>query len=135
MRAQNETAERIADPTRKRLVPSHEDSLVVARRVAAAADDLKANDILILDIRGSGYADYLVLASGTSDRHVSAIAESIETQLKQSGHSAIGSEGLREGQWALIDFCDVVAHVFHEYSRGLYAIEDLWKNAPRVSIT
>lgn len=90
----------------------------------------------MLDVRGrTGYADYLVIASGTSDRHVQSIAELIAQEAKQAGISVVGVEGAREGQWALIDLGPVVAHVFHEYTREVYNLENLHKNAAHLALT
>ncbi len=90
----------------------------------------------MLDVRGHvSYAEYLVIASGTSDRHVQAVAEGIEDELRAEGRRAFGVEGLREGQWALLDFGSVVVHVFHPYTREVYQLDGLWKGAPRLTLT
>lgn len=109
------------------------DSTALTQRIAALAVDRKALDVITLDIRErSSYADYLVVASGTSDRHVQAIAELVEATLnKEDGVRAFGREGLLQGQWALIDFGGVVLHVFHQFVRGEYDIEGLWKSVPQ----
>ena len=83
----------------------------------------------------STYADFLVIASGTSDRHVQAIIEHIDVSLGKAGVSPIGTEGVREGQWALCDFGSVVVHVFHEYTRSVYDLESMWRDAPRLVMT
>jgi len=75
-----------------------------------------------------------VIATGTSDRHVQSIAELVQDGLRQEKTRTIGSEGLREGQWALLDFGSVVVHVFHPVTRELYDLEDLWRDAPRLPI-
>ena len=109
----------------------------LAQIVAQAALDKKGQDVVVLDVRGlSSYADYLVLASGTSDRHVEAIAQGAIGELK-SNHDMLNksAEGLRSGQWALVDFGDVIFHVFHQFTRDVYALEDLWEDAPRETIT
>lgn len=92
---------------------------------------------MVLDIRSSSsYADFLVIASGTSDRHVQSVAELVSMTLKKDlGAIPIGVEGLREGQWALIDFGDVILHVFHQFTREVYALEELWSDAPRLPLT
>jgi ribosome-associated protein len=103
------------------------DAQTLASRIRVLTDERKAVDISVVDVRGrSSYTDFLVVASGTSDRHVSSIAEYVETTLKQEGITALGSEGLREGQWALIDFGNVILHVFHPFTRTLYDLETLW---------
>lgn len=104
----------------------------LTHRIAEIAVDRKALDVTTLDIRErSSYADFLVIASGTSDRHVQSIAEVIESTLNQEGVRSMGREGLREGQWALIDFGGVVLHVFHQYTRAEFDIESLWKTSPK----
>jgi len=109
------------------------DTQQIAQRIAEIAVERKALDVITLDITGrSSYADYLVIASGTSDRHVQSIAELVESTLaKEDGVRSIGREGLREGQWALIDFGGVVLHVFHQFTRQSFDLESLWKTAPK----
>jgi ribosome-associated protein len=108
------------------------DSTSLSLRIAESAADRKALDIKVIDVRGRcGYADYLVLASGTSDRHVQSIAELVEKEVKDQGTRSIGREGLREGQWALVDFGDVIFHVFHEFTRPQYDLDTLWQEAPQ----
>lgn len=107
----------------------------LARRAADLALERKALDVLIIDVRGrSSYTDFLVIASGTSDRHVGAVAELVQEGLREQKTRPIGSEGLREGQWALLDFGSVVVHVFHPITRELYDLEELWREAPRVAL-
>jgi ribosome-associated protein len=99
------------------------------------AQDRKALDVVVLDVRGrTSYADFLVIASGTSDRHVQSIAELVDTTVSREGTRPIGSEGLREGQWALIDFGAVVVHIFHQFTREVYDLETLWRDAPRLPV-
>lgn len=74
------------------------------------------------------------MASGTSDRHVQSISEHISTSLAKLGTKVQGIEGLREGQWALIDFGSIVVHVFHQYTRQVYDIEAMWEDAPRLCV-
>jgi ribosome-associated protein len=90
---------------------------------------------VVIDVRGrSSYADFLVIASGTSDRHVQSIAELVDTTLSHEGARPLGREGLREGQWALIDFGAVVMHVFHQFTREVYDLETMWRDAPRLPV-
>ena len=111
-----------------------DDSQRTAVAAARAALEKKAEDVVILDLRGiSGYADFLVISSGSSDRQLEAISDSVEVELKAQGHRPIGSEGQRGGRWVLLDFGDVVVHVFHQDERGHYDLEGLWADAPRVS--
>ena len=89
----------------------------------------------ILDVRGiASYADYVVLASGESDRQVTAMAENVLTKLKQEGEQAVGSEGFETGQWVLLDYGDVVAHLFFEEVRSHYDLEGLWADAPKETV-
>lgn len=118
------------------VVPCHRsitlDTQALTHRIAELAVERKALDVITLDISGrSSYADALVIASGTSDRHVQSIAEMIESTLNKEGVRSIGREGLREGQWALIDFGGVVLHVFHQFTRESFDLESLWKTAPK----
>ena len=111
-------------------------SEALAEIVANAALDLKAQDVLLIDIQGrSSYADFLVIASGTSDRHVISIAENIQATLKKEHDILVrGIEGTREGQWVLVDVGDVIVHVFHQFTRENYNLEEIWSEAPRRTI-
>jgi len=103
---------------------------------ARLALDKKGQDVRVLEVREiAGYADYFLLCSGSSDRQVSAIAEHIEETLKKEhGVIPIGAEGLREGRWALIDFGDVVAHIFLSSVREFYNFDQLWGAAQETPI-
>ena len=112
-----------------------EDSRRTAVAAARAALEKKAEEVVVLDLRGvSGYTDFLVIGSGSSDRQLETIAESVEKELKSQGHRVVGSEGQRGGRWVLLDFGDVVVHVFHKDERGHYDLEGLWADAPRVAV-
>ncbi len=102
--------------------------------VAEAALDKKASRIEIIDVRDKvDYTDYVVVMSGRSDRQVAAIARGIEEDLKlKHGTGCEGVEGLAQGNWVLLDFSDVVVHIFHEEARGFYDLEGLWLDADRV---
>lgn len=105
-----------------------------AIQCAALALDKKAVDVKILEIKQiSSIADYLVLASGHSDKQAQAIAESVRTGLKKFG-KAIDMEGLREGNWIIIDYGDVIFHVFKDDVRHYYDLDELWANAPLIDI-
>lgn len=108
----------------------------VALHVAEAGLDKKAQQIEIIDVDGKvDYADFIVVMSGRSDRQVSAIAQGVAASVKKNcGVQCLGREGLNEGHWALIDFGDVIVHVFHEDTRGYYDIEGLWIDADRVPV-
>ena len=101
---------------------------------ALFALDKKALNVKILEIkRLSSIADYLVLASGTSDKQTQAIAESVKKGLKQFG-KALDVEGLREGNWVVIDYGDVIVHVFRDEMRRYYNLDELWNAAPHLEI-
>ena len=106
----------------------------LALKVAEAALDKKAARIEIIDVRGKvDYTDYVIVMSGRSDRQVAAIARGIEEDLKHKyGSRCSGVEGLPQGNWVLLDFSDVVVHVFHQEARGYYDLEALWLDADRV---
>jgi len=108
--------------------PSQSESL--ARRAAALASELKANDVVILDLRGvTDMADFFVIASGTSDTHVRSVAQHVMEEMKYEGMPVHQSEGLTQGRWALLDFVDCVVHVFHPAMRQFYQLERLWGDA------
>lgn len=95
--------------------------------VLAALDDLKARDITEVDVRGkSNVTDLMVVASGTSSRHVKSIAEEVVKKAKQAGVPPIGVEGQREAEWVLVDLGDVVVHVMLPRTREFYGLERLW---------
>jgi len=107
----------------------------IARRAAALAGELKATDIVVLDLRGvTDMTDFFVIASGTSDTHVRAIAEHVKAGLKTTGVSTDQTEGLAQGRWALLDYLDCVVHVFHPTSRQFYQLERLWGDATPVQL-
>jgi ribosome-associated protein len=90
-------------------------------------DDMKARDVQILDVRGkTAVTDYMIIASGTSDRHVKAIAETVAFRAKDAGETPLGTEGLAEGEWALVDLNGVVVHVMLPKVRDFYNLERLW---------
>jgi ribosome-associated protein len=109
------------------------DAQQIALAAAEAGLDKKASEVAIIDVSGKvDYADYLVLMTGHSDRHVAAIAEAVDDMLGKKGWRSISVEGLPRGEWVLIDFVDVVVHVFQERSRALYDLDGLWMDARRV---
>lgn len=90
----------------------------------------------MLDLRGLCDAtDYFIIASGTSDTHVRALAERLTEALSAAGRHAHHVEGVRSGRWALLDYVDFVVHVFHPTLRDFYQLERLWADAPIVSST
>lgn len=114
----------------------NEAARAVALAVAEAALDKKAVNVEIIDVAGKvDYADYVVVMSGTSDRQVSALARGIAEDVeKKTKNKCVGVEGLPGGAWVLMDFGDVVVHIFHHDVRGYYDLESLWIDAARVSV-
>lgn len=106
-----------------------------ALAVAQAAVDKKAEGLIVLDVRGlSSFTDYMVICHGTSDRHVAAIVRNMEGAMKRCGVRALGIEGRGEGQWVLLDYDDIVCHVFYAPMRTYYALERLWGDAPSLDL-
>ncbi|MDI1431128.1 ribosome silencing factor [Polyangium sorediatum] len=107
----------------------------LAVAMAVAGLDKKALGVEILDVRGRvDYADFLVLMTGRSDRHVGSIAQGIEEELGKKKIAPISVEGMSAATWVLLDYGDVVVHVFQEDARQLYDIEGLWMDASRVAV-
>jgi ribosome-associated protein len=96
---------------------------------------MKALNVVVLDVRGlASFADHFILCSGRSHRQVSAIADFVEQDLKTKGVKPLGIEGTREGHWVLMDYGDVIIHVFYEPIRIFYDLEGLWSDAKRIEI-
>ncbi|MCE9625441.1 MAG: ribosome silencing factor [Deltaproteobacteria bacterium] len=112
------------------------DTLVLAKEIAQEALDTKAQDLKILDLRELvSYTDYFILCTGTSDRQVKAIADRVHMKLKKKdGRLPISYEGLQSGQWVLLDYGDVVLHVFLEGQRQYYGLDQMWSDAAEISI-
>ncbi|MES9814598.1 MAG: ribosome silencing factor [Candidatus Thiodiazotropha sp.] len=95
--------------------------------VLQALDDMKAKDVVVLDVRGkTSITDIMVVASGTSDRHVKSIAQTVAFKAKQAGEAPLGTEGMEDGEWALVDLNGVVVHVMQPKVRDFYHLERLW---------
>jgi ribosome-associated protein len=109
----------------------------LAQLCAKSALDKKALDLRILHIAElSSLTDYLVIATGTSDRHVQAIAEAVRVDLKhEHDNPPMAIEGLDDGRWVLIDYGDVMVHIFQEEVRKFYDLEGLWIEAPEVEVS
>lgn len=99
----------------------------LAEIVTAALDDMKAVNVKVLDVRGlTDIADTMVVASGSSDRHVRSIADRVLEKARAAGFRALGTEGQRDGEWVLVDLQDVVVHVMLPRVREFYGLERLW---------
>jgi ribosome-associated protein len=109
-----------------------EEKTALSSRVAA---DKKALDIVVLDMHeASSITDYFLICSGGSARQVQAITDAIEEQMRQLGVASLGIEGYREAGWVLMDYGDVIVHVFAQDTREFYDLERLWANAPKVDL-
>lgn len=107
------------------------DLAIAAARAAASKN---AKDVVVLDVADLiVITDHFVIASGASDRQVRTIAEEIERSLRDLGVKPVRREGDREARWVLLDFVDLVAHVFHREEREYYGLERLWRDAPEVA--
>ena len=115
-------------PDQTRTLPDRsKDSDALLELVRQSLDDNKAEDIVVIDLKGkSAFADYMLIASGRSTRQVVAIAENLADKLKQSGRGYIPVEGKQTGDWVLVDAGDVIVHVFRPEARSFYALEKMW---------
>ncbi|MCB9534769.1 MAG: ribosome silencing factor [Myxococcales bacterium] len=112
-----------------------EDALRLAEAIADALADKKAEDIVILEVEKLvGYTSYFVICTGRSDRQVKAIADQVVRKLRTDHRvRPLGSEGAERSSWVILDYGDVVAHVFRQDERDFYDLEGLWRDAPQVA--
>jgi ribosome-associated protein len=112
------------------------ESEILARACAAAASDKKAEDIQVLDLRGiSTVTDFFVVCGGTSDPQIKAIASGIRTNIREKfGKGPFAEDGLPASRWIVLDYAQVIIHIFHTESREFYSLEDLWGDAPRLEV-
>ncbi|GAA4283953.1 ribosome silencing factor [Brevibacterium daeguense] len=117
-------------------MPATPDATALARSAARAAADKLGTDIIGLDVSHQlALTDIFVIASAASERQVGAIVDAVEeTLLLEHGAKTIRREGHREGRWVLLDFSDIVVHVFHQDDREFYALERLWSDCPVVDL-
>jgi ribosome-associated protein len=114
------------------------DSTALAERIAEIASDKKAIDIRVIDLRGIvSYTDFFVICSGNTERQAKAIHDGIYEELKNGDHGRLlprRTEGAREARWILLDYWDVVVHIFTPDARAYYRLENLWGEAPARSV-
>ena len=116
-------------------MPDGSDGWLLAERVCWHLLEKKGTDLVILDLRGrSDVCDFFVLASGNSDVQVRALAKNVQDQLVSIKQKTAGIEGVNEGRWALLDYFDVVVHIFQEEVRDYFQMERLWGDAGRIDI-
>jgi ribosome-associated protein len=107
----------------------------LVRIAALAADSKQGEDLVALDVSGPlPLTDIFLLASGRNERNVLAIASEVEDKLNEAGVRTLRREGRTEGRWVLLDFGDLVVHVFHEEDRMYYSLERLWKDCPVIPL-
>jgi ribosome-associated protein len=119
------------------MTPAQTDSAALAERIAAIASDRKAMDIRVIDLRGIvSYTDFFVICSGNTERQTKAIHDAIYEDLKHTDERMLPrrTEGEREARWILLDYLDVVAHIFTPDAREFYRLEQLWGEAPARSV-
>ena len=110
------------------------DAIEAARAAATAIDEKKGEDIILLDLSGLlVVTDVFVVASGTSNRHVKTLVDDAEIALRDLGRKPLRREGVDHGEWVLLDYGDVVVHVFDRPTRAYYELERLWADAPTVA--
>ena len=106
-----------------------------ARRIAALAAEKKATDILVLDLRNlTSVCDYFVVASADSEPQIKAVVGHIRDSLAQEGQRPWHVEGMENKHWIVLDYVDIVVHVFREDARRTYSLERLWADAPRLEV-
>lgn len=120
--------------TRTTRTSTKAESEKLAKRAATLMSEFKGTDIQVLSLAGlSDMTDFFVIASGTSDTHVRSMADHVVRTLREEGERVTHAEGVEQGRWALLDYTDVVIHVFHPTLRNFYQLERLWSDAERVA--
>ena len=110
------------------------DTAARVREAVASAEDRKAIDLKVLHLeKVSDFTDYFLICSGGSERQVQAIADAVQERLRRDHVRPLHVEGYNRGQWVLIDYGDLIVHVFQEQPRSFYALERLWSDAPDVT--
>ena len=131
-KAKSTSKSKPAAAARPAKAPRGSELVALEKLALKALEDMKAVNIKVLDVRGlTDVADTMIVASGTSDRHVRAIAENVVVKAKAAGQRPLGTEGRQDAEWVLIDLQDVLVHVMLPRIREFYALEQLWE-APQV---
>jgi ribosome-associated protein len=122
-------------PREGRPIAIHQETAELVDLAVAALDDKKGIDILALDVSSTiVVTDVFIIVTGTSRPHVSTLIEEIEMALESAGRRPLRREGVEDGKWALLDFGDLVVHVFDEETREYYDLARLWSDAPRLEV-
>ena len=110
-------------------------SVELAEVAARAAIDKKAENLVVLDVQGlASFTDCFVIMSGRSTRHVQGLAQAVDEALASKRLKTTNTEGLTEGHWVLLDYGEIVVHIFYSDTREFYDLEGLWHDAPRVPV-
>ena len=122
-------------PSETTIIEVSEVSLAKAFIAVQAAANKKGEAIQVLDLREvSGFTEYFVICTVHSDRQAQAVADAIAIELKEESFAPISLEGYREGRWIVVDYGDVVVHIFHDALRDYYDLESLWRDAKKVPV-
>jgi len=117
-------------------VTATERAIALTQVAANAADSKQGDDLVALDVSGPlPLTDVFLLVTGRNERNVQAIASEVEERMIEAGAKPLRREGRAEGRWILLDFGDIVVHVFHEEERLFYSLERLWKDCPAIPLT
>ena len=126
--------DRMTAPSRPRAADAELAPDALAKRAAQLLDEMKAQDIQVLHLKPlTDMTDFFVIASGNSDTHVRSLADHVQRKLREDGMRVTHAEGVEQGRWALLDYTDVVVHVFHPTLRNFYQLERLWSDAAPVT--
>lgn len=104
-------------------------------KIVELAEEVKAEDIVVLDLRKiCNFCDYFVICTGTSSTHIQAIADQINSRLRDSGFKANAQEGYQSSRWVVLDYASVMVHVFDQEAREFYDLENLWAKAKKIDL-
>ena len=118
-----------------KLLDDYKDNLELVEQLCQAASDTKAENLVVLDVHElAGFADYFIIMSGRSIRHVQGLATAVDKQVHSKRLKVENTEGLADGQWVLLDLGDIIVHIFYAETREFYDLEGLWHDAPRVDV-